>query len=47
MNYYHKKITYDNDQNYKIVSDELISNLFRISQIEKKLRKDNIQGLMK
>lgn len=25
-------------------SDELIANLFRISQTERKLRKDNIQG---
>ena len=25
-------------------SDELIANLFRISQTEQKLRKDNIQG---
>ena len=26
MNHFHKKITYDNDQNYKIVSDDLYKN---------------------
>ena len=26
MSHFHKKITYDNDQNYKIVSDDLYKN---------------------
>ena len=26
MNHFHKKITYDNDKNYKIVSDDLYRN---------------------
>ena len=26
MSHFHKRITYDNDQNYKIVSDDLYKN---------------------
>ncbi len=43
MSHFHKRICYDKDENYKIVSDDLIANLFRISQTEQKLKRDNIQ----
>ena len=42
MNHFHKRICYDKENNYKIVSDELIANLFRISQTEQRLKKDNV-----
>ena len=39
-----KKIRYREDILDNIGSDELIANLFRISQTEQKLKRDNIQG---
>lgn len=39
-----KGLRYREDVLDNMGSDELIANLFRISQTEQKLRKDNIQG---